>query len=296
MRILLTILVFIFAPVLTEQGLQIGEININNQKIKIMKMNLNNPAFLQMAGNAGISECVVLRYSTQDQSAIVSCLGDLTVSSIKNGIAHEEHFSNLNNFAITFNSDENRDIILYGRITSLSGGNGPYRFEELNYISVKNAKSLTSLDCSRSQISSLDVSKNTALTSLSCSGTQISSLDVSKNTALTSLICSSTQISSLDVTQNTALTSLNCSSTQISSLDVSKNTALTSLNCSSVPNITNISAHLRTSVIANNVAAAIQSAISEDGTLEVYGQYGYNATATNVATEKGWTVEYVDAA
>ena len=70
MRILLTVLVFIFAPILTEQGLQIGEININNQKIKIMKMNLNNPAFLQMAGNAGKTASLFCVTSLADNNEI----------------------------------------------------------------------------------------------------------------------------------------------------------------------------------------------------------------------------------
>ena len=39
-------------PMLTPQGLQIGVVNINNKTIRLMKMNLNNPAFLQSAGNA----------------------------------------------------------------------------------------------------------------------------------------------------------------------------------------------------------------------------------------------------
>ena len=48
MRFLLLIILWVLTP----QGLQIGEVFYNNQIIKIMKMNLKNPAFLQSAGSA----------------------------------------------------------------------------------------------------------------------------------------------------------------------------------------------------------------------------------------------------
>ena len=92
---------------------------------------------------------------------------------------------------------------------------------------------LTTLDCGRNELTSLDVSKNTALTELWCYGNQLTSLDVSNNTALTELNCSENQLTSLDVSENTALTFLDCSDNQLTSLDVSNNTALKTLFCNS---------------------------------------------------------------
>ncbi|MDR7209237.1 T9SS type B sorting domain-containing protein [Flavobacterium piscis] len=91
--------------------------------------------------------------------------------------------------------------------------------------------SLTFLQCSDNQLTSLDVTKNTALIVLDCQVNSISSLDVTKNTALTTLNCSQNQLTSLDVTKNTPLTDLFCGANQIRSLDVTKNTALTTLVC-----------------------------------------------------------------
>ena len=103
---------------------------------------------------------------------------------------------------------------------------GIRNLEEIKYFT-----SLTSLYCSRNELTSLDLSKNTALAGLDCSGNDLTSLDVSNNTALTSLNCRSNDLTSLDVSNNTALKSLECSYNQLTSLDVSNNTALTDLQC-----------------------------------------------------------------
>ena len=90
---------------------------------------------------------------------------------------------------------------------------------------------VTFFDCSKIQLTTLDVSQNTALTRLHCYNNQLTALDVSKNTALTMLVCSDNQLTALDVSKNTALTELDCSLNQLTALDVSKNTALEKLDC-----------------------------------------------------------------
>ena len=115
-------------------------------------------------------------------------------------------------------------------VTDLHVCNGIRNLDEIRYFT-----SLTSLDCSCNQLTSLDVSNNTALTELSCTENQLTSLDVSNHTALTSLHCSYNPLTSLDVSKNTALTELSCNNNQLTSLDLSNNTALTDLTCSSNP-------------------------------------------------------------
>ena len=90
---------------------------------------------------------------------------------------------------------------------------------------------LTTLRCSNTQLTSLNLSKNTALTYLECSITQLTSLNLSQNTALTNLNCSGNQLTSLDLSQNTTLTNLNCSGNQLTSLNLSRNTTLETLYC-----------------------------------------------------------------
>ena len=92
---------------------------------------------------------------------------------------------------------------------------------------------LTNLDCSRNQLTELDISKNTALTNLNCYDNQLPELDLSKNTNLTNLNCYNNKLTKLDLSQNTALTDLSCYGNKLATLDLSQNKALTSINCSS---------------------------------------------------------------
>ena len=90
---------------------------------------------------------------------------------------------------------------------------------------------LTNLDCSRNQLTELDISKNTALTNLNCYDNQLPELDVSKNTHLFAIDCGNNYLTNLDVSQNTSLAVLSCYNNQLTELDLSKNTNLTNLNC-----------------------------------------------------------------
>jgi uncharacterized protein len=111
---------------------------------------------------------------------------------------------------------------------------------------------LTGLDCSRNNLTNLNISSNislktlncqinpftmglsvsanTALTMLVCNDNNLTSLDLSANTALDSLFCSGNQLTSLDVSANTLLKYLYCCNNQLTSLDVTANTALTTLS------------------------------------------------------------------
>ena len=90
---------------------------------------------------------------------------------------------------------------------------------------------LTYLDCSRNQLTELDVTNNTELTYLDCENQSISSLDVSQNTKLKELYCGGNDLAELDITNNTALTTLYCARNRLTELNITNNTALTSLSC-----------------------------------------------------------------
>lgn len=92
---------------------------------------------------------------------------------------------------------------------------------------------LTSLYVDDNNLSSLDVTNNPDLTYLSCSENSLTSLDLSGNHALLQLYASNNQLSALDLSQNMSLSVLSVNSNQLSALDVSENTALTSLSCGS---------------------------------------------------------------
>lgn len=90
---------------------------------------------------------------------------------------------------------------------------------------------LTSLDCQKNQLASLDVSSLTELSILYCQYNQLKTLDVSQNTALWNLNCSNNQLSELDVANNPKLQTLSCANNQLTALDIEKNTSLSTLYC-----------------------------------------------------------------
>jgi hypothetical protein len=90
---------------------------------------------------------------------------------------------------------------------------------------------LTYLDCSRNQLTALNVNSNTALTELYCYTNKITSLDVSHNTSLVILKCFDNQLTVLDASNNTALTQLYCGRNNLTTLTLPNSTALVTLSC-----------------------------------------------------------------
>ncbi|MFK8060377.1 MAG: T9SS type A sorting domain-containing protein [Polaribacter sp.] len=91
---------------------------------------------------------------------------------------------------------------------------------------------LTSLNVSRNQITTINVSKLINLEEFVCFDNKLKSLDVSKNTALKTLNFGKNEISEIDVKKLTELDRLFAFNNKLTELDVSKNTKLEVLNCS----------------------------------------------------------------
>ena len=258
-------------------------------------MNLNNPAFLQMAGNAQAQakEYISFVDTGGNPQIKLSCDGGLRIVSTYNGKKITQTLSNISQQAVSIQSDPNTEIFIYGKVTVfdtiVSRPGGTTKISELNTL---YAKSLTYLDCNSNQLTSLDVSEKTALTYLDCSYNQLTSLDVSANTALTDLNCTSNQLTSLDVSENTALTNLYCDINQLTSLDVSANTALTDLSCGSNSTLLTIDGIGVDESVATNIASAITYATSVDGTVTLRQGDEFNQTIIDAAMDKGWDVQY----
>lgn len=154
------------------------------------------------------------------------------ITTYADGIAIDEvHFPD-ENFRkyLKDNFDENGDGYFsqdeIDSITFMTISNGVKSLDGINYFT-----SMTSLDCSNNQLTSLDVSKNPNLTTLKCFGNRLTALDVSKNLNLLSLDCFTNQLTELDVSKNLNLRYLNCGGNKLESFDVSQNTNLGSLIC-----------------------------------------------------------------
>ena len=96
-------------------------------------------------------------------------------------------------------------------------------------IVVKIVGLLSSLSCTYTGITSLDVSEQPELTDLRCHDNQLTTLDVSKCPKLTKLVCAANKLTSLDVSLCPALRNLNCGRNPLTSLDCSHNPELQSL-------------------------------------------------------------------
>ncbi|MDY4661230.1 MAG: leucine-rich repeat domain-containing protein [Pseudoflavonifractor capillosus] len=87
------------------------------------------------------------------------------------------------------------------------------------------------LDCSRNNLTQLDLSQNPALVQLYCSNNRLTSLDVSQNMNLEHLSCSFNRITQLDLTGHSKLIALNCEMNLLTSLTLTGCTDLLSMYC-----------------------------------------------------------------
>lgn len=90
---------------------------------------------------------------------------------------------------------------------------------------------LKELDCSKNQLTNLDLSKNSSLTYLNCYQNQLTNLNVKNNTKLNYLNCGDNRLTRFDISKDTNLKTLYCDCNQLTNLDISKNTNLDYLNC-----------------------------------------------------------------
>lgn len=87
------------------------------------------------------------------------------------------------------------------------------------------------LDCSKNELTELDISKNTALENFFADFNQIKVIDLSLNPRLRTVGLTSNQAIHLDVSNLPNLSMLYCGGNQLTHLDLSKNVRLTDLNC-----------------------------------------------------------------
>ena len=284
------------------------------------------PAFLQSAGRAGKGKNEIKFISGDADLSIyqVSCDGDITIKTIKNGSAVTSTYSNLSDESVELSCDANTQVSIIGSATKIVFYNWDDDTEEpinISSLNVTKCKTLTYLDISWCQnLTSIDVSENTALTQLYCRNCigltalnlsknttltilscddcyALTSLDLSKNTALTQLNCDNcSALTALDLSKNTALTELSCDNcSALTALDLSKNTALTQLNCDNCTGLTTISYPATNSDISTDIAGAITAATSTTGTVYTDSAAAYYSTIATAATTKGWTIAQIPA-
>lgn len=125
---------------------------------------------------------------------------------------------------------------------------------------------VTTLNCTTSTLTSIDISLCPTLTSLDCKGNALSALDISNNANLVTLACNNNGLTMLNIAQNTALKYLAAYSNKF------------------------------TSDVVNNILAALVSNAKTDGTLDISYQEtsapptGQGLIDKQTLIDRGWTV------
>ena len=91
------------------------------------------------------------------------------------------------------------------------------------------------LECYKSQVSSLDLSKNIKLKKLDCFTNNLTVLDLSHNINLEYLRCYGNDLTSIDLSNCSKLATISVSSNELTELDLSDCAALTNLECGGNP-------------------------------------------------------------
>lgn len=104
---------------------------------------------------------------------------------------------------------------------------------ELTTLDLSKCVELTQFNCDSNAMTALDVSANVELIRLSCAANKLKSLNVSHNVQLTGLACGFNDgITTLDISNLSKLSDLSCESNKIDFLDFSNTTYLKRLNAS----------------------------------------------------------------
>lgn len=126
---------------------------------------------------------------------------------------------------------------------------------------------VTTLDCTTSTLTSIDISLCPTLTLLDCKGNALSALDISNNANLVTLACNNNGLTMLNIAQNTALKYLVAYSNKF------------------------------TSDVANNILASLVSNAKTNGTLDINSQEisapptGQGLADKQTLIDRGWTVK-----
>ncbi len=96
---------------------------------------------------------------------------------------------------------------------------------------IEDFASLTFLDCSNNELTTLNVNENKNLVELICFLNKLTLLQVSGASALETLKCENNALSGLDVSQNKNLSVLNCNGNELEKLNVNGANRLTDLEC-----------------------------------------------------------------
>ena len=163
-------------------------------------------------------------YNAHDYNKCVEFLEQTDENGVKNGEKLSDNYDP-NDPATWYGIYWSNDADRRAETMSLS------EFELIGYLDVSGCTELVELDCSKNNITELNIWDCSGLEILNCHRNSISSLDVTNNPSLTELNCGANNLTVLNVSNNTELNSLSCYRNNLTVLNVSNNTKLYSLSC-----------------------------------------------------------------
>lgn len=196
---------------------------------------LTNGFSLVYTNNAGRIFSKSISQSVTFEAAKITNLGTLSASSFEEQVIDNKAFIEAVGEQVAWTKNDDGTVSLTPENLAAIENVGSLDVSEKSLSDLSGIEyfvNLTSLDCKKNNLTSLDVSNLTKLTALTCNDNQLASLDVSSLTELSILYCQNNRLTTLDVSQNTALSNLNCSNNQLlSELNVANNPKLQTLSC-----------------------------------------------------------------
>jgi Leucine-rich repeat (LRR) protein len=145
-----------------------------------------------------------------------------------------------------------------------------------------NGESIRGIICTDMQITAIDVSKCPSLSILDCSRNNITSLNLSNNLLLRHLTCTHNKLSTIDVSKITWIAHIRCSHNQITSLDFSNNVAIKSLYCDHN--------QLNSAAMEKFLTSLHSNTINGGKAIYISDNPGLTSAVSGLARQTGWTI------
>lgn len=158
------------------------------------------------------------------------------------------------------------DVTTCTELRELSFAAKPGAKNKISTLDLSKCTKLETLNCGRSNFTTLNLDNNTELRHLSCDNNSLTTLDVSKCTKLETLNCSNNSLTSLTLGENNTLTALDVSGcTALKTLDVSGHTKLNALTYSDGMTVTgyDLTVHARQVILDGSINMAFYVPISD---------------------------------
>lgn len=161
-----------------------------------------------------------------------------------------------------------------------------YSNPKLEVLDTSHNLSLSTLDCSFGNLSTLSLAKNDALQTLKYDYNQLTSLDLSRCPQLSDLICGGNQLTELDLSGLSYLGTVSCGKNRLSSLLLALENRISHLSCADneldAEALNSVFRSLRQYVVKPN---------GSPYSITFYGNPGEMACNTEILAEKNWVIK-----